>query len=32
MIRGVACNLFDGDQTKEDLQVLYNKWQRMVYN
>lgn len=32
MIHGVACNLFDGDQSKEDLLVLYNKWQRMVYN
>ena len=32
MVRGVACNLFDGDQTKEDLSELYNKWQRMVYN
>lgn len=32
MIRGVACNLFEGEQTKEDLLVLYNKWQRMVHN
>lgn len=32
MIRAVACNIFDGDQTKEDLLLLYNKWQRMVRN
>mgnify|MGYP004687103889 FL=1 len=32
MIHAVACNIFDGDQTKEDLLLLYNKWQRMVYN
>lgn len=31
MIRGVACNLFEGDQKKEDLLELYNKWQRMVF-
>lgn len=32
MIRGLACNLFDGEQKKEDLLDLYNKWQRMVFN
>ena len=32
MIRMSACNLFDGDQKKEDLVDLYNKWQRMVHN
>ena len=32
MVHGVACNLFDKDWANEDLLLLYNKWQRMVYN
>ena len=32
IIRGLASNIFDGDQKRSDLVDMYKKWQRMVYN
>lgn len=31
-VRRVACNIFDGDQKKDDLSDIYETWQRMVFN
>lgn len=27
-----ACNIFDGNQEKDDLLNIYNKWKRMIFN
>ena len=32
IIRGLASNIFDGDQKRSDLVDMYKKWQRLVYN
>lgn len=29
-VRCIACNIFDGDATKQDLKYMYDKWQRMM--
>lgn len=31
-VRGIACNLFDNSQNKNDLVGMYKKWQRMIFN
>jgi len=31
-VRKEACSILYGDQRKDDLLLMYNKWQRMVYN
>lgn len=32
IVRGLACNIFDNDQKKEDLLDMYKIWQSMVFN
>lgn len=32
IVRGIACNIFDGDQDKKDLLNIYDKWKRMIHN
>ena len=32
ILRGLACNVFDGDQKKTDLLDMYKIWQRMVFD